>query len=932
MWSATIQRGTSNGGWDRGLSGAVGGGRVVQRLPGPRSAPDAALSTPLAGEGDDDVPLLAAKLAPPVLAHATVARPRLLDLLDRHVDACPLTLVSGPAGSGKTVLVDTWRRRQRGRRPIAWLSLDEFDDEPPVFWTYLVEALATAGVDLPHPPAQVAGEALPLRFVRLVAAGLAGSPQDVVLIVDNADHLTDRSIAAGLDLLVRTAGHRLRLVLCGRADPQLPLHQYRLSGTLAEIRTVQLAFTPEETADLLAAMGLPVTRAVAEALCAETGGWAVGLRLAAAPLAQGVPSDHLVMSLARDDGSVAQYLFAEVLSGQPAGIRRLLMRLSVTAELWPDLTDRLARRGDTRRVLSGLAHANAFVEQSPGAPGGFRIHPLFREMLMAQLGLIHPGELAELHRICASWYAAAGRTTEAIGHAVAAADWSSVTRLLVEDLVVARLLAHGADPALAALSSLPSDLPGPEAGILRAAAALAANRPADPADLAAAAAAVDDDPPVALSSALVLLVAGVGADDPPMLLERAARTTTLIATVPEDRRGGHRDAAAVVGHVRALASIAGGEPTARVLDVLRSSAAASATAGARRLRGRALALAALVRAVRGELRRAEQHAAEAMTLEAEALDGEDGVGSAPSPATAAAIGWVQLQRYAVTDARDSVARARARAQAGPSPIEAAVTEGALAVISSRLLRLRHEFDAALTAVQTQVDRPGLPAWLRVHLIGEVIHLAAAGRATITDDDLADDPTLDAMRRSRLVATAALVQGRRPPVDGLPPEDERDLAAAVESRVIRASTALADGSVPAAVVELEHGLGRARPEALRWPFFDAPTPVRHLLRTHPRLHVAAGWLNPAAPGRPVTSRAEAPVAAAAVVTQRLSEREQEVLEHLAQLLSTAEIAAVMFISLNTVRTHIRSILRKLGVTRRNQAVRRARELGILDRHS
>src|SRR3712207_1598520 len=172
--------------------------------------------------------------------------------------------------------------------------------------------------------------------------------------------------------------------VCSSYLPLLPLHRYRLAGTLSEIRGDQLAFTPDETRELLAAMGVPVTAEVAQALCAEAEGWAVGLRLAAAPLKQGVPPERLVTSLAHDDGSVAQYLFAEVLEGQPASIRRVLLRTSITPQLWPDLVDRLCGRRNTRRVLAGLAHANAFVEESPSAPGGFRVHPLFREMLQAQ--------------------------------------------------------------------------------------------------------------------------------------------------------------------------------------------------------------------------------------------------------------------------------------------------------------------------------------------------------------------------------------------------------------------------------------------------------------------------------------------------------------------------------------------------------------------
>ena len=133
----------------------------------------------------------------------------------------------------------------------------------------------------------------------------------------------------------------------------------------------------------------------------------------------------------------------------------------MTAELWPDLVDRLCGRPNVRRVLAGLAHANAFVEESPGTPGGFRIHPLFREMLQAQLGVRAPGELAACTRVCADWYAEARPPPDAVVTRCTAEDWDFVTRLLIDDLLVSRLLAHGTDPALRGSAVPAPGLAGP---------------------------------------------------------------------------------------------------------------------------------------------------------------------------------------------------------------------------------------------------------------------------------------------------------------------------------------------------------------------------------------------------------------------------------------------------------------------------------------
>ncbi|MGY1707443.1 LuxR C-terminal-related transcriptional regulator [Geodermatophilus sp. SYSU D00697] len=888
-------------------------------------APETTVATATA----QGVTLLGGKLAPPQPAHATVLRPRLVSLLSRAVQRSPLTLLSGPAGSGKTVLASTWRQDQGTGRPVAWLTLDDYDDDPATFWNYVVGALDAAGVPIRGLPALVPGEPPPGWLVPQLAAQVIALPRPVVLVVDDADHVTDRSITAGLDLLVRHAGSRLRLVLCARADPLLPLHQYRLAGTVSEIRGDDLAFTPDETRDLLVAMGVPVSPEVARALCAEAQGWAVGLRLAAAPLRQGAPPEHLVTGLAHDDGSVAQYLFAEVLQRQPASIRRFLLRVSVTAELWTDLVDRLCGRPIGRRVLAGLARANAFVEESPGAPGGFRIHPLFREMLQAQLAYDHPGEVAGLHRTCASWYAEAGRSPQAVGHAVAAGDWGLVTRLLIDDLLVMRLLAHGSDPALRGIQALPAEFPGPEAAVIRSAAALAGGSAPTAADRAVAATARGGGDRTALrvSAALTCLAADAGeATDPVALLAEADAAAPLVAALPDDDRREHRECVAVLSTLRALAGLGTDAPTGQLLAGLRAAATAAQTAACRRLRGRTLAHLGLLEALEGHLTRAARLAEEAEALASE--EGRDEAGR--EPAAAAALAWVHLRRYALTEAREWLVRARSRTgdRAGGTP-PSATTPPLLAVLQSQLSRLRHEYDAAEQCLSPHLRGPRLPRWVAEQVVTEVVRLAVA-RGHV-DEGLAilQDTTGDEPWSRRLRATVGLLSGdpaSTTPSEAAPPVVP---AAAVEAAVIRACQLLEAGRVPAAADQLLAALELARPELLRWPFIDTPPQARRLLRAHPRLQEPAAWLRPSSNAQPRPDGRPAPERPAeSQVIQDLSDREMEVLGHLAAMLSTAEIAATMFISVNTVRTHIRSILRKLAVSRRNQAVRRARERGLL----
>jgi LuxR family maltose regulon positive regulatory protein len=346
------------------------------------------------------------------------------------------------------------------------------------------------------------------------------------------------------------------------------------------------------------------------------------------------------------------------------------------------------------------------------------------------------------------------------------------------------------------------------------------------------------------------------------------------------------------------------------------------------LRVRCLADLALLEALAGRLR----HAADLVTHAEELADQHQVPETRRQAAAAVAAAWTCVERHELGDARRWLARASER------PPDGAVIGPLAAVLHSRLRRVRNEVDGADQALRPALELPALPRWVREQVVVEAARTRLARRDGPGARALLDRLPAASPRAALLRATAsALGLGEHPPrpvtlAGGpLPP------VLAVEDAVVRTCLRADAADTARAVAVLERALHLAAPERLRRPFLDAPSLLRRLLRSDPALAAAGAWLDPTAasgpvavpvPRRPPEALGAPPVDAAPLVIGELSERELDVLRQLAAMLSTPEIAAALFISVNTVRTHIRNILRKLGVPGRAAAVRRARELGIL----
>ena len=881
------------------------------------------------------LPLLAAKLAAPPMPGQVVARPRLFGLLDQGVQG-PVTLVAAPAGSGKTLLLASWAAQASAPGPVAWLSLDPADNDPGRCWSYVLAALRGVGgppagdppPDPDPPPGESGDGGLPAPLVQ--ALGELASP--VVLVLDDVHELTDSRILRGLELLVRHTPPRLRLVLVTRADPPLPLHRLLVSGQLSQLRAADLAFSVAEVAELLDGYDFRARLSDADlaVLQARTEGWAAGLRLAAVSML-GHPDPHrFVLELAGDDRSLAGYLVAEVLDRLPVELRDFLVRTSVVDELSGELADALTGRDDGERTLARLERANVFVVALGHRRERYRYHPLFAELLRYELRREAPQEAAELRRKAADWYGANGVPAEAVGQAVAMEDWERTADLLAEH--GGRRLLRGQDAGLGELlGRVPAEAARlhPELALLGAAGRIVADDEAE-ASLELALEqerrlAGDRRPRFALLLAACRLLRAGRAGDLDEVL--AAGRAALAASAPL----GDPAAGGVAGDALAvtLAGLGTAELWTGDLDAaeahLRAGQVAARSAGLEEVQRTCLSHLALVQAVQGRLgdavatgRAAIEHAATAGTPAAALL----------------ALAWARYQR----DDLSGAAGWLERAAAPPGPAPERPLRVAAMIMAGWLARAQGDPSAAFAAFGAAGQE--LAGWSQPRLLVRwlatseaELHLAAGdtatARALLAALDPAEPegaaPSAVAVARLRLAegdpaaaqASLAPLAGDAAPAAG---------AGAVEAWLLQALARHAQDEPDQAAKSLAVAVALAEPEDRRRVFLDAGPPARVLLARY-RDWVEASWpfLDEVAHAAidPVASASPMPAA-----VEELSPRERAVLRYLPTMLTFVEIGSELYISVNTTKSHVRSIYRKLGVVGRRDAVRRARQLQLL----
>ena len=851
----------------------------------------------------------------PVVPDGVVHRPR---LFRRLVDAeqAPLVLVSASAGTGKTTLVADWLS-QEAAPGVGWVELE---DDDTAGWDLLTECLAGLGVDV--------ARGAPLMSV---VAALVGAPEPVTVVVDGGE-LTSLDLAHRLDVLLRHASARLRLVLVTRVDPVLPLYRYRLDQSLVEIRAADLAFTDAEAAELFQRQGLRLAPGAVQEVNARVNGWAAGLRFAARALVERHDPAASVSQVVSQQDDMNEYLVREVLDAQPPAVRRFLLDTSVADVLEPGLAEELAGAGATR-MLAELTRANVFLEAVAEPPGSYRYVSLFRDLLRVLLAYEDPRRWAEQHERAARWFRATRSPEHAVAHLAAIAAWPELAALVVEEQLVGRLLmAAEGDPLVMAARHLPADLDESSVCVVRAAAALREGervRCAEELDRARRLRADDARGADGFRASVTVLDAVRGA-----LVEEPGAARRLVDAARSELRGAVASGSTPgVPQLRALTRLAGGLVALRrgELAVARKTlrgAADEVTTGFDGFRAVCLGYLSVVEALEGRLAAAAGTAQEAAAL-------ADGVGLGPAdrlPGAEAALALVALERYELLRARSHLAAATRSRFLSADPVNRALVEAVRAGLERAGGHLPSAI-ARLDAAARSLDPTD--HWLAGSLRAEAARFnLTAGKPAAALESLSalaacDDPGVAVVEAAALAqrghgaAAAELLARVRTQDQPLRTQISRLLVEAAEET---------RGRAPArAAAALDRSLRLAAPEALRRPFREAPPAVQRILETDPRLRAQHQWLSRGTAeaqsvpqARPVVPRQRA----SSTVVEGLTAKELEVLGHLEELLTTEEIAQKMFVSVNTVRTHIRSILRKLGVNRRYAAVRKARELGIL----
>jgi LuxR family maltose regulon positive regulatory protein len=857
--------------------------------------------------------------------------------LRRLTQARRVVQVSAPAGSGKTVLLRSWIAESGVARRAAWVAVPREEGDAQRFWLTVADALRDTSPGAALVRGLTAAPDLDgWSVVEGLLEDLASLQDRVWLVIDDLHDLGSAEALRQLELLIMRAPDALRFVLVTRHDLRLGLHRLRLAGELTEIRAADLRFTLPEARAMLDAAGVRLRDSALAVLYDRTEGWAAGLRLAALSLAGDPDPERFVAEFGGSERTVAEYLLAEVLERQPPAARRLLLRTSILQRVNGELADLLTGGSGGERVLQRLEEAGAFVVSLDARRSWFRYHQLFAELLQLELRGSEPDELPALHDAAAGWYAGNGYPIEAVRHAQAARDWGLAAQVLADQWTGLGLAGLGAT-VHEILARFPADVIDADAELAARVAGDQLSRGSlEEAEryLAVSARALESVPAGRRERAQVVL-AGVRMrlarqrGDLAAVAQEAQRLLAP-ATLPDSGQPG------LGGDLRALALINLGTAelwTSRIEDAdrhLEDGIALARDIGRPYLEVTGLAFAAQLTSLRSFPQGAERSVQAIELAKRHGWTDEPVVGIAYL-----ALGVTMVTQGRVQDAEQALSRAERTIRTEVEPaagMRLYFGRGMLEFVCGRYDTALRAFRKAERLARSLVTPHTLAPRLRSHLLQALVR---TGETRRVEQALAGMDSPERERGEIRIAEASLrlAQGDpeaatavlAPVIDGSAPMENAHLWE-VQAFLLQAIARDALGDAGAARRALERALDRAEPESLLFPFLYDPAP--DLLDRHRRSGTAHARLIAEILDVLAGSQPGAQPPGSRRLREPLSHAETRVLRYLPTKLSTPEIADELYLSVNTVKTHMRHLYDKLGVHRRHEAVEQARALGLL----
>jgi LuxR family maltose regulon positive regulatory protein len=889
--------------------------------------------------------LLETKLHLPIAHGRLVPRARLSDQL-AGATAATLTLVSAPAGFGKTTLIAELANRADGAR-IAWLSLDAGDNDPVTFWTYVVEAIdrAAPGLMTGARSSLAAGQVSVDAVVTALLNGLVAADADVILVLDDLHVLESPAINEQLGYFLDHLPARGHVVAGTRADPAIPLARLRARGGLIEIRASDLRFSPAEAARYLESMGLVLRDGDVDLLEGRTEGWIAALQLAALSLRGRDDTTAFISAFAGDDRHIVDYLVEEVLRRQPARIRDFLLKTSILSRFTGSLADAVTASEDGAATVEALDRANLFVVALDSQRRWYRYHHLFGGVLQAHLVAEMPAEVAMLHRRASDWFDEHGDRPTAVEHAFRAGDPERTAELV--ELAAVEMRQYRREATLRAwIAALPRDVIAqrPLLAVGLAGTTLSANEVEGVDEL--------------LTGAERLLAAG----EPILIIDEAERRR-LPAMIELYRAALSKlqgDVAGNVAHARRVLEL--GDPDD---DIGRGGAETFLGLAAWGLgdldqgyewyekgmasleRGGLLTDVVGAGMIGADIRVAAGRLTDAMRIYEEGLARATQTQPPLRGATDMHTGLADIsyQRGRLDEAQAHIEAGRRLGDQLGFPREPYRWR----LVRARILQAQGDIDAALPLLEEaerlylsefSPDIHPIPA-IRARMLvahgrtGEA--RAWANRAgLLSTDELTYVREYEHLTLARLLVAEA-ADGRDAALPAALALLERLLTGAENGRrdgsrleilVVQALARQGAGDGAGSFIALDGAIELGEGEGYVRVFLDEGAPMRRLLNAAAKRSKAPGYIHELVRASTGATGVAGPSPARQALAEQLSEREVEVLRLLRSDLDGPGMARELVVSLNTLRSHTKNIYAKLGVGSRRAAVRRGEELDLI----